>query len=78
MAECLLGGILGEEDEKPEVEAPEALAGAEGFAAAIAAIASRQDPGVARKTQNVLEEQTALLRVQKDHLEGERICRRGP
>jgi hypothetical protein len=40
MAEGLVGGILGEEDEKPEVEAPEALAGAEAFAAAVAAIAS--------------------------------------
>lgn len=78
MAEGLLGGVLGEEDEKPEVEASEALAGAEDFAAAIAAIASRQDPGVARKTENVLEGQSALLRVQKDHLEGERVCRRGP
>ena len=28
MAEGLLGGILGDEDDKPEVEAPEALAGA--------------------------------------------------
>ena len=44
MAEGLLGGVLGGEDEKPEVEAPDALAGAEAFAAAVAAIASRQDP----------------------------------
>jgi hypothetical protein len=29
----MLGGILGGEDDKPEVEAPEALAGAEAFAA---------------------------------------------
>ena len=48
MAECLLGGVLGGEEEKPEVEAPEALAGAEAFAAAVAAIASRQDPEVAQ------------------------------
>ena len=42
MTEGMLGGILGHEDEKPEVEGPEALAGAEAFAAAVAAIASRQ------------------------------------
>ena len=29
MAEGMLGGILGGEDDKPEVEAPEAPAGAE-------------------------------------------------
>ena len=48
MAEGLLGGILGDEAEKPQVEVPEALASAEAFAAAVAAIASRQDPGVTR------------------------------
>ena len=37
MAEGLLGGILGGDDDKPEVEAPEALADAEAFAAAVAA-----------------------------------------
>jgi tetratricopeptide (TPR) repeat protein len=43
VAEGLLGGILGGEDEKSEVEAPEALAGAEAFGAAIAAIAAQSD-----------------------------------
>jgi hypothetical protein len=46
MAGEWLGGILGKEDEKPEVEPPEALPGAEAFAVAEAAIASRQDPQV--------------------------------
>jgi hypothetical protein len=50
MADDLLGGVLGGEDEKPEVEAPQALAGAEAFAAAVAARLSGNDPGVARKT----------------------------
>jgi len=75
MAEGLLGGILGDEEEKPEVEAPEALAGAEAFAAAIAAIASRQDPGVARKTEEFLGHQSELLQVQKRHLEDEHALR---
>src|SRR5216684_499797 len=75
MAEGMLGGILGEQDEKPEVESPDALAGVEAFAAAIAAIASRQDPGVARKTEEFLSEQTELLKVQKEHLKDEHAAR---
>jgi hypothetical protein len=50
MAEGLIGGILGGEDEKAEVEAPEALANAEAFAAAVAARLSAGDPEVARDT----------------------------
>jgi tetratricopeptide (TPR) repeat protein len=75
MAEGLLGGILGEDHEKPEVEAPETIASAEAFAAAVAAIASRQDPGVARKTEEFLSAQTQLLKVQKEHLEDEHALR---
>jgi len=51
MAEGLLGGILGEEEEKAGVEAPEALAGAAAFASAVATRLSGNDPGVARKTE---------------------------
>src|SRR5450755_168894 len=75
MAKRVLGRILGHEEEKPEVEAPEALASAEAFAAAVAAIASRQDPGVARKTEEFLSEQTQLLKVQKEHLKDEHALR---
>jgi len=75
MAEGILGGILGEEDEKPEVESPEAMAGAEAFAAAVAAKLSGNDPGVARKTEEFLSEQTELLRVQKEHLKAEHAAR---
>src|SRR5246127_667025 len=75
MAEGLLGRVLGGEAEKPEVEVPEAPASAEAFAAAVAAIASRQDPGVARKTEEFLSEQTQLLKVQKKHLEDEHELR---
>src|SRR6267142_3133497 len=64
MAEGLIGGILGDEDEKPEVEAAEALTSANAFAAAVAAIASRQDPAVARKTEEFLGEQSHLLKIQ--------------
>jgi hypothetical protein len=75
MAEGLLGGILGNEDERPEVEAREALAGAEAFAAAVAAIASRQDPEVARKTAAFLDHQSLLLETQREHLEDEHALR---
>jgi tetratricopeptide (TPR) repeat protein len=75
MAEGMLGGILGGEDEKPEVEAPEALAGAEAFAAATAAIVSRQDPQVARDTSAFLKKQTELLETQNEHLKDEHALR---
>jgi carboxylesterase type B len=71
MADDLLGGVLGGEDEKPEVEAPQALAGAEAFAAAVAARLSGNDPGVARKTEVFLEKQAQLLDTQRRHLEDE-------
>jgi hypothetical protein len=32
MGESVLGGILGDDEEKPEVEAPDTLAGAAAFA----------------------------------------------
>jgi len=51
MAEGIIGGILREADEKAEIDAPEALGTAAAFAAAVAAIASRQDPQVAPSTQ---------------------------
>jgi hypothetical protein len=75
MAEGMLGGVLGEEEEKPEVESHEALASAEAFAAAVAAIASRQDPQVARDTSAFLKEQTELIRVQEEDLKDEHQAR---
>src|SRR3984893_15569038 len=63
MAEGLVGGVLGGEDDKPEVEAPEAVPGAEAFAAAVAAKLAGNDPGVARKTEEVLRDQSHLLNI---------------
>jgi len=58
MAKGMLGGILGDEEEKPDVEAPEALASRRGIRRAVAAIArgripeSLEDGGVPqRQTQ---------------------------
>jgi tetratricopeptide (TPR) repeat protein len=75
MAEGMLSGILGEEDEKPKVEAPEALAGAEAFAAAVAARLSASDPEVARDTSAFLRDQSHLLKIQAKHLEDEHALR---
>lgn len=71
MGEVLLGGILVEDEEKTELEPPETLARAEAFAVAVAARLSGNDPAVARKTEEFLDEQTQFLKVQKEHLRQE-------
>jgi tetratricopeptide (TPR) repeat protein len=75
MPEGMLGGILGDDDEKPGVEASDALAGAEAFASAVAAKLAGNDPGVARRTEEFLIDQSQLLKVQKQHLEEEHAAR---
>ena len=75
MAESMLGGILGGDDDKPEVEAPETLAGADGFAAAVAARLSASDPEVARDTSAFLQKQAQLLDTQRRYLEDEHTAR---
>ena len=57
MADGVLSGILGEEDERAEPEASSALAGAEAFASAVAAKLAGGDPGVARKTAQSAQSQ---------------------
>jgi tetratricopeptide (TPR) repeat protein len=75
MAEGLLGGLFGGEEELPEAEAAEAKVSAEAFAAAVAADQARRDPGVARATEVFLERQAALLKSQDDQLNDERALR---
>jgi tetratricopeptide (TPR) repeat protein len=75
MAEGMLGGILGEEDEKPEIEAPDALAPAQAFASAVAAKLAGTDPGVARKTEIFLDRQAQLLEIQAQNLRDEHTAR---
>jgi tetratricopeptide (TPR) repeat protein len=75
MAEGLLGGVLAGDDENADASAPQALTGAEAFAAAVAAIASRQDPQVARDTSAFLKTQAQLLETQTRHLEDEHPLR---
>ena len=68
MAEGLLGGILRDDEEAPAVKAPEALAGPEAFAAAIADHASSQNPEVARQLEALLGKQAQLLEIHAEHL----------
>jgi Tfp pilus assembly protein PilF len=75
MAEGLLGGILGEDDEKPEAEAADTIAGADAFAAAVAARLAGNDPGVARKTEIFLEKHAQLLELQAANLRSEHASR---
>ena len=75
MADGLLGGILGEEDEKPDMVASEALASADAFAAAVAARLSASDPQVARDTSAFLKDQSRLLQTQNEHLKDEHAAR---
>jgi tetratricopeptide (TPR) repeat protein len=75
MAEGMLGGMLGGEEEKPEVEAPEALAGAEAFASAVAAKLAGNDPEVARDTSAFLKKQAQLLEIQAEYLKDEHALR---
>src|SRR5450631_2815788 len=75
MAKGLLEGTLGGEEEKPEVEPPDALAGVEAFAAAIAAKLAGNDPEVARDTSAFLKKQAQLLEIQAAHLTDEHEAR---
>ncbi len=72
MAEGIVGGILAEDEQQSEAQA---VAGAEAFAAAVAARLSGNDPGVARKTEAFLEKQAQLLDTQRQHLEDEHALR---
>jgi tetratricopeptide (TPR) repeat protein len=75
MAEGLLGGMLGDEEEKPDVEGSDALAGAQAFASAVAAKLAGNDPEVARKTAEFLDKQSQLLETQNKHLEEDHAAR---
>jgi tetratricopeptide (TPR) repeat protein len=75
MAEGLLGGVLGDDGEKSEVELPGAANGIEAFASAIAAKLAGNDPEVARDTSTFLKKQAHLLEIQAEHLKDEHEAR---
>ncbi len=72
MAEGIVGGILAEDEQKSEAEA---VAGAEAFAAAVAARLSGGDPQVSQDTSAFLKQQARLLEIQARHLEDEHALR---
>ncbi|HEX2790449.1 MAG TPA: tetratricopeptide repeat protein [Steroidobacteraceae bacterium] len=67
MAEGLLDGVLGGEEEKVD----STQGGAEPFAAAVAANLANQSPEVAAKTAAFFEKQIEVLEVQKQNLQAE-------
>ena len=76
MAEGVLGGLLGSEEEAPENAAnAELSAGADAFAIAMAIEQARHDPKVAAATLVFLEQQAQLLKAQTAQLNAERAIR---
>ncbi len=76
MAEGVLGGLVGAEDDAPELDRTvEARAGADGFAAAIAADHAKYDPAVASAATDFLREQSRLLSAQVEELNEQRALR---
>ena len=65
MAEDLLGGLLGGEEEAAEAEDGDARIEAGAFAAAVAADQAKYDPGVARAIERLLEAETAEIEEQR-------------
>ena len=75
MAEGIVEGLLGGEQETPKIEGVPALGGAETFASAIAAKLAGSDPEVARETSAFLRKQAQLLATQNQLLEDEHALR---
>jgi tetratricopeptide (TPR) repeat protein len=75
VAEGLLGGLLGGEEEGAEAEAGGSRVSAEAFAASLAADEARHDPRVARAAEAFLEEQTRLLQTQREEISEQRAIR---
>lgn len=74
MSEGLLDGTSGDESDIEDAEA-ESASSTDAFAAAIAARLSANDPGVSRKTEEFLAEQTRLVALQRKILEEEHALR---
>jgi hypothetical protein len=77
MAEGLLGGLFGDDDEAAEAETARGRISAAAFAAALAQEQSRRDPEVARAAAQFLRDQSALSKAQSAELEEQRALRLG-
>ncbi len=71
----IVGGILGDDDERAADEANGPELSVDAFAAAVAARLSAGDPQVARDTSAFLQKQAQLLETQNKHLEAEHALR---
>ena len=71
MPEGLVGGILGANEDEPEIQAPMALGGADAVALAVATDAAKYDPELARKVGAYLDEQQAFVHLQIKHFDEE-------
>ena len=68
MAKGLLGGVSGDEAERPPAGSEEARVGADAFAVALAADHAKYDPAVARAAERFLERQAVLIETQTGDL----------
>ena len=75
MAEGILGGLLGGEEEYAEAEPGEGRVSAEAFAAALAEDQAKHDPEVARAAAQFLRDQSTLLKTQTAEIEEQRTLR---
>lgn len=75
MPDSVIGGMLGGDDEQPELEALETELGADAFAATIAHQAAQEDPEVAHEAAAFLRGQLHLVDVQTEHLKDEHPLR---
>ncbi len=75
MAEGLLGGLIGGEEDDGEAEAGQSRVSAEAFAASLAADQAKHDPRVARAAEAFLDQQTSLLKAQEEELQEQRAIR---
>ncbi len=75
MAEGLLGGLLGAEEESGDTLDGAAIGDGQGLAAGMAVELARTDPRVAQKAADFLDEQTRLLKLQAAHAAAEHPLR---
>ncbi|HEX4183752.1 MAG TPA: hypothetical protein VHY34_10905, partial [Caulobacteraceae bacterium] len=75
MAEGLLGGLLGGEDEAAEAQESEGRISAEAFAAALAEEQAQHDPEVAQAAAQFLRDQSTLLKAQTAELQEQRALK---
>lgn len=75
MSEGVISGMLGDDDERPELEELASEASADAFAATLSHQAALNDPEVARDASAFLRGQLQMVQVQTEHLQDEHPLR---